>query len=321
MFTIMIKQADESRNTTTTLTDDGELTVALDAGTTYFIDIMVIADSGATPDFKYAYVYTGTLTRVGLTETIFDAALPSTGGSGDGFGTAWHLAGTNLTTPTVRTRQGSNTAGTTEGGNLRGIIVTNSSGNLKLQWAQSVSDAGNTTVHKGSYIAFCKQTDMDGTLLVKTGDTSRTNNTQAADPDLTFPTLANKKYVMELFQVADANSTAPDYRWGLHDPQVALTVGHTLNSMGTTAGVIDAGAGALGLMGQWFQTGWLTTPNTSLFLTSTSATKEALHILWSHQMGGSDSTAALEWAQDVTNATAAIQRAGGWMWVQEIEQA
>src|SRR6187431_3776459 len=63
MMRVKIKENNESRNTTTTFTDDGELTVALDASTTYFIDITFTFDAGATPDFKYQYVYTGTVTN------------------------------------------------------------------------------------------------------------------------------------------------------------------------------------------------------------------------------------------------------------------
>src|SRR4029077_140614 len=62
MFHVLIKQNNESRNTTTVLADDGELIVPLAASTTYFIDASFIFDGAATPDIKYAWIYTGTIT-------------------------------------------------------------------------------------------------------------------------------------------------------------------------------------------------------------------------------------------------------------------
>lgn len=319
MFQVKIKQSDEPRASTTTMTDDGELTVPLDASTTYFIDALVVADSNATADFKMSFVYTGTVTSVGLTESPANAALPSTGGGGDTIGPAWHLSGTNLTTPTVRTRTGSNTAGTTLGGHLRGVLVTNGAGNLKIQWAQNVSDVGNTTVHKGSYIAFAKQADMDGTLLIKAGDTSRTNNTQSADPDLQFTTEANKKYLVELFAVNDANSSTPDFLNGLHDANVSLTAGHVLSGNLNTAGTFSSGS-PTGLVGQWWNTAFVTTPTTGFMQTSVTANKNMRHVLAAHQMAGSAGTLAFEWAQNTTNATATIVRTNSWLLYQEVIQ-
>lgn len=319
MMRYKIKQSDESRASTTTMTDDGELTVALAASTTYFIDCLVIADSNATADFKLSFVYTGTVTSVGLTEAPFNAALPGTGGSGDNISATWHLTGANLTTPTVRTRSGSNTANTTLGGHLRGVLITNSAGNLKIQWAQSVSNVNNTTVHKGSYIAFATQANMEGTLVVKGGDTARTNDTLTADPDLTFTTGANKKYIAELWAVADSASATPDYKFALHDAQVSLTVGHSINTTLVTTGVFPTGATAF--YGEWKGASFVTTPTTGVLATTNAATnKIATHVLWSHQMGGSGGTAAWEWAQNTTNATATTLRAGSWVLYEQILQ-
>jgi len=320
MIRVKIKQSDESRASNTTMTDDGELTVALSASTTYFVDMLVIADSNATAAFKLSFVYTSTLTSVALTEMPFNAALPGTGGSGDGFGPAWHLTGSNLTTPTVRVRTGSGTANTTLGGHLRGVVVTNGAGNLKVQWAQNVSNPGNTTVHKGSYIVVATQTEVEGTLIVKAGDTSRTNNTLTADPDLTFSTGANKKYIVELLIVNDGNSTTPDYKDAWHDANVSITAGHTLNSHAQAAGVFSTGT-ETAQYGQWWNSSFVTTPTTGVMNTSTTANKNSRHVLAAHQMGGSAGTFAYEWAQNTTNATATILRAPSWLWYQEVEQA
>jgi hypothetical protein len=310
---IVIKQSDESRNTTTTMTDDGELTFPLDAGTTYFIDSNAVFNSGATPAFKLSFVYTGTITSVGLSEAGANAKTV-TSTTADALSRCWHLTGSNLTTPTVRTRTGSNTASTFGGHHIRGVIITNTSGNLKIQWAQNVSDGSNTTVHKGSYICVAKGSaiaDVFGTLTVKAGDTSRTNNTVTADPDLQFTTKANKKYIAEAFTVHDSNSGTPDSRYQLHDAQCSITAGRCERAGLKATGVFSGGTDPA-LMGQWSGATHLTTPTQATPTCSVTANKNMFSILWSQTQGGSDSTSAIEWAQNTTNATATIMRAGSW---------
>jgi hypothetical protein len=319
VLTVKIKQNSDTIQSNTTLTDDDELSVALDASTTYFIDMMLIGNSGGTPGFKMAFVYTGTLSFAALTEGAVNASLPSTSGAGDALGPCCHLGGSNLTTPTVRSRGGSGTANTTEGGHIRGVIVTNASGNLKFQWAQVTSTASNTTALAGSYIAYAKQSDIDGVLIAKAGDTSRTNNTLTADAELQFATGANKKYIVELFALLDGNSTTPDYKDAFHDANVSLSAAH-VTSVNIKASGTFMGASDSDTQGQWVASSFVTTPTGGILSTQTTTQKSARHILAAHQMGGSGGTLTYEWAQNTTNGTATILRQPSWLLYQEIEQ-
>lgn len=319
MKRVKIKQTDESRNTTTTLADDGELTVALDASTTYFIDITLTFTAGATGDFKYAYVYTGTLTNA-LTFEGSEVVSPLNSGSGDGLGPCYNLGGVNFTTPTVRARGGNNTAGTVGGGHIRGVLITNSSGNLKIQWAQNTSDGADSTLKAGSYIAIAKQADVDGTLIIKGSDTSRSNTAVlAADPDLQFPTKANSKYIYELFVVEYSTSATPDIKFALHDANASQTLAHVNNVVLQGTGVF-AGTGEVAIQGQFRNAAWVTTPTSGAFATSTLANKNHHHLHGSHVMSGSAGTFAWEWAQNVSNGTATVVVAPSWLLYEEIFQ-
>ncbi len=320
MMSVKIKQTDESRNTTTTLTDDSELSVALEAGTTYFIDIVLTYLAGATPDFQYAYVYTGTITNALTFEGTREPSTTASGGSGDAFAPCYNLGGSHLTTPQVRAIAGSDAANTVGGGHIRGVIVTNSAGNLKLQWAQFVSNGANVTVQKGSYIAIAKQADMDGTLIVKGSDTSRANTTTlAADPDLQFPTKASSKYIYELHVLDYAATTAPDVQFALHDAQAAQALGHVSNLQFQATGVFGSTSeGAVN--GQFKTAAWVTTPTIGAFVTSSATVQNHHHIHGSHVMAASDSTLAWEWAQNASSATATVVRSPSWMLYEEIFQ-
>lgn len=317
MMRVKIKQSDESRSSTTTMTDDSELTVALAAGTTYFIEAMIVANSGATPDLKYSFVYTGTLTDAATFESAGDAAAPNTGGAGDSLAPCHSLGGSNLITPRVRTRNGSNTAGTLEVGHIRGVLITNTAGNLKIQWAQNTSDASNTTVYKGSYISIATQADMDGTLIIKGSSTSTTSNTTlTADPDLQFATGANKKYIVELFSVFDSNTTE-DCKTALHDANVSLSAGHCMSNDLHTIDTFSGGTDTI-IQGQWRNASFVTTPTSGNLNTSVTANKSSRNILAAHQMGGSGGTLTWEWAQVTSSATALFLRAPCWMLYQDV---
>lgn len=321
---IVIKQTDETIQSDNTMSDDSELTVALDAGETYFIDCLFVGASGATPDLKHSWVYTGTITSVGLSESVAEMKTPADAGTSDGYGRTAHVgAGTVLTTPTVRTRVGSNTANTTGGDHIRGVVVTNTSGNLKLQWAQNTSTASDTTVFAGSYMLVAKGTeiaDFFGTLAYKTSDTSRaTDTTPTDDPTLQFATGANKKYIAECLAVLDANSTTPDAKFQIYDPQVSLTAGHNLRAQTQAIGTFSTTTD-IGTDGRWFESSFLTTPTQATLATSTTANKSWMFASWSHQMSGSASTCAIQWSQNTSSGTATIMRTGSWILWEEIVQ-
>lgn len=131
-FARIIKSADETVNSTTTLQDDDELTTALSANKRYFFVLYLYFVSDATPDFKYLLtVPTGSNSRRIVSDwgAVFESS---------------------TTTPSISTSPlVSNSNQYTV--SVHGYVITaGTAGNLTLQWAQNTSDAANTTVKAGS---------------------------------------------------------------------------------------------------------------------------------------------------------------------------
>lgn len=141
----IVKQADETKNSDTTLADDSELVIALEANTKYLIDILIGFYFDATPDIKLQLAFSGT-----LTSWLANKIICENDGSAS-FTNSFNDA--TLTTTHIIT-SASNTNGILK---INGIIeVGASSGNLSMQFAQNTSDVGNTTVKKGSFIKINK---------------------------------------------------------------------------------------------------------------------------------------------------------------------
>lgn len=318
MMRVKIKQADESRNTTTTLADDSELSVALEASTTYFVDITFTFTAGATPDFKWAYHYSGTLTRSIVFEGAREPAGTTSGGSGDNLGPPTNNNPTFFTTPTARALVG--VAALVGGAHIRGVLVTNSAGNLKLQWAQNVSDASNVTVQAGSYIAIATQAEMEGTMVVKPANTDRTSvTTVSADPDLQFPTKANSKYICELLVVNVSGSSAPDWKFALHNAQTTQVAGH-INNVTLENNLVFQTSSDSFVNGRIRNATFLTTPVEGAFVTSNLSNFNQIHIHFSLVQGGSADTLAFEWAQNVSSVAATTVLGASWLLCEEIIQ-
>jgi hypothetical protein len=128
------KSANESVSSATTgntYQNDDELFVSVVANATYRAHLHIVFSSGTTPDFKV----TGTV-PTGATASAW----------------SWLAAGANsdaaLTTGIVVAGTGSN-----EPVDGWGTVITSSTaGTVQIQWAQSVSDAGSTTVVAGSFL-------------------------------------------------------------------------------------------------------------------------------------------------------------------------
>lgn len=137
----IVKQTDQTKNSDITLANDSELVIALAANSKYLVDILVGFYFDATPGIKIQLAFSGTLTSW-LANSIIcehDGTAVFTNSFNDA----------TLTTTQVITSV-SNTNGILR---IKGIIeVGASAGNLSVQFAQNVSDAGNTTVKKGSFI-------------------------------------------------------------------------------------------------------------------------------------------------------------------------
>lgn len=143
-WSYVLKTADESRNTTTTLADDSALTLALSASTKYLIRCKVYTNiANATMDFKFATNYTGTVTGTVYTTWRAMAGGVATGTAAETQGIASGQIGSTGITAT--------TSGV---GHIyiEQSIETNGSGTWSFQWAQNTSDASNATVGRGSHI-------------------------------------------------------------------------------------------------------------------------------------------------------------------------
>lgn len=129
------KTSDETRNSTTTVADDSELVLALEANERYAIEATLIVSAHATPDFKFALTGTGTSTIWWTSDLDNDEAGPLGAGN----------------------EQSVNGAGADTMVTLMGTIrVGGTAGNLSVQWAQDTSDANDTTLKDGSWIKATK---------------------------------------------------------------------------------------------------------------------------------------------------------------------
>jgi hypothetical protein len=128
------KTANETVNNSTTLQDDDQLLISVEANVTYDFEAEIIYNSGTTPDFKFAWTYPAGL-------TMFYAVYAAGGGTFLGY------YETEVNTPVL------DGAGAAVGVLLKGtVIVAATAGTLQLQWAQNTLTAANTVVQAGSYI-------------------------------------------------------------------------------------------------------------------------------------------------------------------------
>lgn len=138
-WTTVKKTADENRASTTTLTDDSQLTTVLAAGTKYaFRAHMRHETASATMDLKSMFAYSGTLTSVTRRGVIVQASSSSP--------FYFMAASLNQVAPNV-------------GLGLVDIdyeieLETNTAGTLVYQWSQNTSEASNLTLHAGSYLEY-----------------------------------------------------------------------------------------------------------------------------------------------------------------------
>jgi hypothetical protein len=146
---IVWKTSDETRTSNAALTDDSELTIPLAANGAYIVNVVVLFSSGATPDFKCALEFTGTTTDfTGIVDGEASGVLTTAIDNSEG--TYVYTGSGGFDTLAL---SGSDTASTYGGVRYSGLFrVGATGGNLKLKWAQNVSDPGDTIVRAGSYI-------------------------------------------------------------------------------------------------------------------------------------------------------------------------
>lgn len=132
------KTVAESVTSSTSMQNDDELLVAFEAGgAAYLLDAVVFYSASATGDIKFGLaVGAGTL------------------------GGRWSITSLDPAAGTTRLDSAAATATLTAGGDgtiraavIRGVIVPTAAANLRLQWAQNVSDVTATQVAPSSYLA------------------------------------------------------------------------------------------------------------------------------------------------------------------------
>jgi len=140
-WTLVPKTSDESRNTTTTPSNDAALTLSMAANTNYLSPGVIFFDGVAAAGFQYQFTGpSGGTKRVerhhagGGNTPVFQAADSSYSTTNAG------LSSTN-TNPGVVEFEAFH-------------LVGASGGTFAFQWAQNTSNAGNTTVRAGSYFEY-----------------------------------------------------------------------------------------------------------------------------------------------------------------------
>jgi len=138
-FARIVKKLDETITSDTTLHDDDELFVAVNASKTYYVLFALTVTSHAAADWKFA-----TSTPSGSTATQIVGRFQSNG-----------MFGTN--DPNVGV--GSPTDNTVQMLHLSMRVITTTAGNIQFQWAQNISNGNNTTVNQGAFMVVWEETD------------------------------------------------------------------------------------------------------------------------------------------------------------------
>lgn len=143
------KTATESVTSSTTLQNDDDLVLAVEANSTYLLDMMLFYDGATAGDFKMSF--TGpTGYSVDYHHTGAATALAGTSGDID----------YRLIVETDTLGVGANGAGTTLVIHVMGIVVIDATaGSLQLQWAQFASSATATRLFANSYMYLRKVED------------------------------------------------------------------------------------------------------------------------------------------------------------------
>ena len=136
------KTATESVTSSTTLQNDDELLVSVEANTTYVMELFMAYDGATGGDIKIGFTVpastTGRLIAAGLTSTA--AAYSDDQTSTGTLATVYSFGAVGT--------------GTDAGVLLKGVVVTaGTAGTLQVQWAQLASSGTATRVFSSSYLA------------------------------------------------------------------------------------------------------------------------------------------------------------------------
>jgi len=141
-MSLIVKEADETVNNSTTLQNDDELLFAVAANEVFQFEGVLNLTTNPTPGFRMTF--TGPTGAVGSFSAIYGDMLTGNADAASGpLGSPLQLASAQAGA-TVRFWGGIHNGAT--------------AGNLTLQWAQNTADASNTKVLAGSYIKYQKET-------------------------------------------------------------------------------------------------------------------------------------------------------------------
>jgi len=137
-FARVVKKLDEIVNNSSTLQNDDELLVALDANKLYGFLLTCIYTSAGIADFKWGWsVPAGVTMEWQVVSLVNSAALNQTQTKA--------LNGLGVTIETMETFSGV-------------IRVGATAGNVNLQWAQNTANASDTTMERGSFLVTWEET-------------------------------------------------------------------------------------------------------------------------------------------------------------------
>ncbi|MFE7947421.1 hypothetical protein [Streptomyces sp. NPDC057426] len=141
---VVTKTATESVTSSTTLQDDDELFVSVEANATYVVDMMLIHSSATAGDIKigwsvpagasFSWTGQGASNTATSSFTVADS----------------NMAGRNA----AESLEFGGGAGTATRADVSGTLITSATaGALQFQWAQRVSDATATQVRAGTWLS------------------------------------------------------------------------------------------------------------------------------------------------------------------------
>lgn len=129
------KTADETVNNSTTLQDDNHLGKLCTLSTSYEVELLLIYNSGATPDFKINFTGPAGSSFTWVAISTLGISIPKT------LASSLALDGTGADASVL----------------VKGLfIMSTTAGGLQLQWAQNTANASDTIVRTGSYMRLRK---------------------------------------------------------------------------------------------------------------------------------------------------------------------
>jgi len=143
---LLVKPLDTARNNSTTLQNDPDLLVALEASKTYRLWLVLMGMSDQAFNLKLKLTYSGTLT--GYVDYRYSANSRPVTAMQDGEMWLWVQSGASINSGTNRALLNGSSTPFTDTGTVfgEGLIRTSTAGTIGLQWAQNATGNNHSTV-------------------------------------------------------------------------------------------------------------------------------------------------------------------------------